>query len=60
LYIVSTPCVTANHGALVELTRGRHVLMAFDQDFYSNETVYFHPASFVARRMRRERRMSFW
>ena len=31
LYIVATPCVTANHGALVELTHGRPVLMAFDQ-----------------------------
>jgi hypothetical protein len=31
LYIVATPCVTANHGALVELTRGRPVLIAFDQ-----------------------------
>jgi hypothetical protein len=31
LYVVATPCVTANHGALVELTRGRPVLMAFDQ-----------------------------
>src|SRR6266545_1451822 len=38
LYIVATPCVTASHGALVELTRGRHVLIAFDQDLYTNET----------------------
>jgi hypothetical protein len=55
LYIVATPCVTANHGALVELTRGRPVLMAFDQDFYSNETVCFHLAALIARRLRRER-----
>jgi hypothetical protein len=26
LYIVATPCVTANHGALVELTRCRSAL----------------------------------
>jgi hypothetical protein len=31
LYIVGTPCVTANHHALVELTHGRQVLTAFDQ-----------------------------
>jgi len=34
LYIVATPCVTANHAALVELTRGRLVWTAFDQDHY--------------------------
>src|SRR5215510_5650997 len=54
LYVVATPCVTANHGALVELTHGRHVLIAFDQDFYTNETVCFHLAALVARRLRRE------
>ena len=58
LYIVATPCVTANHGALVELTRGRPVLMAFDQDLYSNETVCFHLAALVARRLRRERTLA--
>jgi hypothetical protein len=42
LYIVATPCVTANHYALVELTHGRQVLTAFDQDFYENEVVCFH------------------
>lgn len=58
LYIVATPCVTANHGALVELTRGRPVLMAFDQDFYSNETVCFHLAAFIAKRLWRERTLA--
>jgi hypothetical protein len=58
LYIVATPCVTANHGALVELTRGRPVLMAFDQDFYSNETVCFHLAALIARRLWRERTLA--
>ena len=58
LYIVATPCVTANHGALVELTHGRHVLMAFDQDLYTNETVCFHLAALVARRLRRERTLA--
>src|SRR5262249_6523031 len=58
LYIVATPCVTAKHGALVELTRDRPVLMAFDQDPYSNETVCFHLAALVAGRLRRERTLA--
>jgi hypothetical protein len=58
LYIVATPCVTANHGALVELTRGRRVLISFDQDFYENEAVCFHLAALIARRLRRERTLA--
>src|SRR5262249_34981656 len=34
LHIVATPCVTANHGGFVELTRGRPVWIGFDQDHY--------------------------
>jgi hypothetical protein len=58
LYIIATPCVTANHGALIELTRGRYVWLAFDQDHYSNETVCYHLASLVAKRLRRERTLA--
>jgi hypothetical protein len=58
LFIVATPCVTANHGALIELTHGRLVWIAFDQDHYSNETVCFHLASLVARRLQRERTLA--
>jgi hypothetical protein len=58
LYIVATPCVTANHSALVELTHGRPVCIGFDQDHYSNETVCFHLASLIARRLRRERTLA--
>jgi hypothetical protein len=58
LYIVATPCVTANHRALVELTHRRQVLTAFDQDFYENEAVCFHLASLIARRLRRERTLA--
>src|SRR5262249_23893477 len=58
LYIVATPCVTANHTALVELTRGRLVWTAFAQDHYSNKMVCFHLASLVARRLRRERTLA--
>jgi hypothetical protein len=58
LYIVATPCVTANHHALVELTHGRQVLTAFGQDFYENEAVCFHLASLIARRLRHERTLA--
>lgn len=54
LYIVATPCVTANHDALLHLTRGRQALIAFDADNYSNKAVCFHLASLIARRMRSE------
>jgi len=58
LYIVATPCVTANHGALVELMHGRTVWIGFDQDLYTNETVCFHLAALVARRLWRERTLA--
>src|SRR5262245_49193069 len=54
LYIVATPSVAANHDALLHLTRGRHTLIAFDADNYSNKAVCFHLASLIARRMRSE------
>ena len=54
LYIVATPCVTANHDALLHLARGRHALIAFDADHSSNKAVCFHLASLIARRMRSE------
>jgi hypothetical protein len=55
LHIVATPCVTANHNALIELTHRRPTWIAFDQDNYSNDVVCFHLATLVAKRMRRER-----
>jgi len=58
LFIVATPCVTANHSALIHLTRKRRVLIAFDQDSYSNKAVCFHLASLIARRMRSERTLA--
>jgi hypothetical protein len=45
-------------GALVELTCSRPVWIGFDQDHYSNETVCFHLAALVARRLRRERTLA--
>jgi len=58
LHIIATPCVTANHDALVELTHGRRVMIGFDSDSYSNKAVCFHLATLVARRMRRERALA--
>jgi len=58
LHIVATPCVTANHEALVELTHGRRVMIGFDSDSYSNKAVCFHLAGLIARRMRRERTLA--
>jgi hypothetical protein len=58
LHIVATPCVTANHDALVELTHGRRVMIGFDSDSYSNKAVCFHLAGLIARRMRRERTLT--
>ncbi len=54
LFIIATPCVTAHHDALGELAHGRPVLLAYDQDYSTNESVCFHLASLIARRMRRE------
>ena len=54
LFIVATPCVTANHDALIRVTRGRRVLIAFDSDSSSNAVVCFHLASLIAKRMQSE------
>ncbi|MCG3143139.1 MAG: hypothetical protein HONDAALG_00460 [Gammaproteobacteria bacterium] len=58
LHIVATPCVTANHDALVELTHRRRTWIAFDADSYSNEAVCFHLAALIAKRMRREKTLA--
>ena len=58
LFIVATPCVTANHDALIRLARGRQALIAFDQDHSSNKAVCFHLTSLIARRMRSERTLA--
>jgi hypothetical protein len=58
LYIVATPCVTAYHDPLIELTHDRSFGIPFDQDHFSNETVCFHLASLVARRLQLERTLA--
>jgi hypothetical protein len=57
LYVVATPCATANHGALVELMHGI-VWIGFDQDLYTNETVCLLLAALVARLLWRERTLA--
>lgn len=47
LHIVATAGVSANHEALIELTRGRRVLIAFDQDYHSNAAVCSRLASLI-------------
>jgi hypothetical protein len=58
LFIVATPCVAANHEKLVEITHTRNVVIAFDQDFVTNESVCFHLASLIARRINREKTLA--
>jgi hypothetical protein len=58
LPIVATPCVSANHDRLVDLLRGRPIIIAFDQDYTSNETVCFHLASLISKRIHREQSVS--
>ncbi len=54
LHIVATAGVSANHKALIELTRGRLVLIAFDQDYHTNAAVCLRLAALIAGRWRRE------
>lgn len=54
LHIVATAGVSANHEALIELTRGRLVLIAFDQDYHTNAAVCLRLAALIAGRWRTE------
>ncbi|MCI0391925.1 MAG: DUF3854 domain-containing protein [Acidobacteria bacterium] len=54
LHIIATPSVTANNDTIVNLCRGRRVLIAFDQDYYTNHKVCLHLAVLIARRMQAE------
>ncbi|MBS1789704.1 MAG: hypothetical protein JST85_18410 [Acidobacteria bacterium] len=54
LHIVATAGVSANHEALIELTRGQLVLIAFDQDYYNNDAVCLRLAALIAGRWRSE------
>jgi hypothetical protein len=54
LHIVATAGVSANHEALIELTKGRRALIAFDQDYYNNAVVCLRLASLITERWRSE------
>lgn len=54
LHIVATAGVSANHESLIELTRGRLVLIAFDQDYHTNAAVCLRLAALIAGRWRSE------
>jgi len=58
LCIVATADVSANHDALIDLTRGRRALIAFDADHHCNETVCLRLAALIARRMESERTLT--
>jgi len=53
-HIVATAGVSANHEALIVLTRGRFVLIAFDQDYHTNAAVCLRLALLIARRRHSE------
>lgn len=52
--VVATAGVTANHEALIELTKGKRAILAFDQDYFSNPTVCLGLATILARRAQSE------
>jgi hypothetical protein len=54
LHIVATAGVSANHEALIKLTRGRRVLIAFDQDYLTNAAVCLRLAALITDRRRSE------
>ncbi len=54
LFIVATPSVTSNHDALIRLSRGHIIRIAFDQDCYVNEAVCLQLARLIAGRKRAE------
>src|SRR5262245_29431854 len=54
LYVVAIAGVSANHAALIDVTRGRRALIGFDQDHHYNEAVCLRLAALIARRMRSE------
>lgn len=58
LFAVATSGVAANHEALIDLTKGRRVILAFDQDYLTNPAVCLSLAAFLARRMKCESTLS--
>ncbi|MBO0861189.1 MAG: hypothetical protein J2P21_22425 [Chloracidobacterium sp.] len=58
LYIVANAGVSANHAALINLTKRRRVIIGFDQDYHYNEVVCLRLAALIARRMESERTLT--
>jgi hypothetical protein len=58
LYVVATAGVSANHAALINLTRRRRAMIGFDQDYHYNEAVCLRIASLIARRLESEKTLA--
>jgi hypothetical protein len=54
LFAVATSGVAANHEMLVDLTKGRHVTLAVDQDYLTNPAVCLSLAALLVRRAKSE------
>ncbi len=52
--IIATAGVSSGHDALIELTKGRMVIIAFDQDYLINEAVCLRLGSLIGRRLQSE------
>jgi hypothetical protein len=52
--VIATPGVSSGHDALIKSTKGRSVIIAFDQDYLINETVCLRLASLITRRLQSE------
>ncbi|MEP7342595.1 MAG: DUF3854 domain-containing protein [Acidobacteriota bacterium] len=52
---VATAGVASNHEMLIKITRGRCVLIAFDQDYYTNEAVCLRLAALLSCRIKAEK-----
>ncbi len=52
--IIATGGVAANHAEIIRLTQARPVVVAFDQDYHTNETVCRHLAALLAARIANE------
>jgi len=64
-FALATGGVSVAHQELISATRGRQVLLAFDQDYHSNRVVCLQMASLIASRVAAERihsstRIALW
>jgi hypothetical protein len=52
---IATAGVASNHEMLIKITRGRRVLVAFDQDYFTNEAVCLRLAALLSCRIKAEK-----